>query len=82
MMLPKANKRPLLHTSNRLDYIFSPSFMDMPQAQKHLGFGSNVATNASLRIKLSGYGLTNTSFNTRWNESKHQRSLICNKFLP
>ncbi len=39
--------------------------MDMLQAQKHLGFGSNVATNASLRIKLLGYGLTNTCPSTR-----------------
>jgi hypothetical protein len=66
MMLPKADKKPLLHTSNHLDYIFSPSFVDMPQAQKHLGSGSNVATNASLRIKLLGYELTNTYPSTQY----------------
>jgi hypothetical protein len=37
----------------------------MPQAQKHPDSEPNVVANASLRVKLSSYGLTNKYPSTR-----------------
>ncbi len=81
-MLPRANKT--LDFSSTLA-IFLTAFLTqfLPQAQKHFSSRPNVATNASMKIKVWGYGLTN-KYPSTWDGMKVNIKgflLVANSYL-